>query len=145
MVKYNGGLLTKTERKDSEYYIMRHGFHEYFKREDESHLTYKYQLFEDWAKANFPVCLRLVEKYENPYPELNIEKAQQIIKEQEMLAAYEKPDRQVITAYFRTYVGPQSCDLPRKVELPVSTDFFFIRSELIKMFELDSQVKVMFK
>ena len=39
-------------------------------------MSYKYDIFKAWAVENFPVSLDLVEKYENPYPEMTEDQAE---------------------------------------------------------------------
>lgn len=36
-------------------------------------MSYKFEEFRDWALVNFPISLDLIEKYENPYPQLSEE------------------------------------------------------------------------
>jgi len=55
---------------------MRWGFHEYFRIAKENQMSYKYSKFTEWALENFPISLDLVEKYENPYPEMTEDQAE---------------------------------------------------------------------
>ena len=143
---YNGGKLKKLERKDSELYIMRWGFHEYFREAKENHMSYKFENFKAWATENFPVSLDLIEKYENPYPEMTEEDAE-MAKEQMQDIGVKTPTAEIIKLYFTAMVGPQMGRAPLVHKFPISTDFYYIRTWVINMFKIKktSSVKLSFR
>lgn len=70
--KYNSD--GRFHRKDYEFYILRHSFHEYFNKFKLDQFTYKYEDYVKFAEEHYPVSFRLIEKYENPYPPLDKDK-----------------------------------------------------------------------
>lgn len=141
---FNGLKVGKSERTDSEYYIMRHAFHEYFNTFEKTQFNYKFSEFVPWAKENYPISLTLIEKYENPYPEINYEK----LKEAgmgELPGQRIAPTVHYVKISFLTMVGPFMGKPPFGKKYPITTDFLYIRNWICQYFKIKKKDKVVLK
>lgn len=144
LTHYNGLKVGRSERRDSEYYIMRHAFHEYFNTFQKTQFTYKYTEFEKWATEIYPIALTLVDKYENPYPEVDFDK----LAEQGM---GKLPGQRVLHTVnyvhinFITAVGPFLGKPPFRKRYPITTDFLYIRNFICQYFKLKNKGSVVLK
>lgn len=139
LTRINAMDLNKYERKDCEYYFLRWVFHEYFTLHHLHQLSYKYNDFCAWATENYPAVFTLIEKYENPYPEVDVSVSQ----EDKSMAILGMEDKIQANRYsriiFSTLVGPLCGKPPIAKIFPKSTDFLYIRNWVSQTFKIKNK------
>lgn len=141
---FNGLKVGRSEKTDSEYYIMRHAFHEYFNTHEKTQFNYKYDEFEVWAKENYPISLTLVEKYENPYPEIDLDK----LNEQglgKLPGQKIAPKVHYVRINFLAMTGPFLGKPPFNKKYPITTDFLYIRNWISQYFKIKNKESIILK
>ena len=142
--QYDGRRIYKSDRADAEYYLMRFAFHEYFRIFKKDQFTYKYVDFKKWAKKIYPTAIKLVEKYENPYPELDKEK----LNGEEMgmqPGAIKRVKINYIKVSFICMFGEHLGKKPTRKKYPITTDFLYIRNWVKQFFKAKNKEDIVFK
>lgn len=67
----NGSDLKKYERKDCEIFYLRRTFDDYFKLRNSVYYDYDFEDFKKWAFQEHPTIKILLEKYGNPYEQMD--------------------------------------------------------------------------
>jgi len=141
LISYNGATVTKGERTDSEYYFMRWCFHEYFRLHQKTQLSYKYADFESWVTPLYPICLTLIEKHENPYPELSASLIHSLDTGSAGDISLLKSSSSYIRLYFVAYSGVYVGRAPISKRFPSTTDFFYIKNWALTTFKFKNKAK----
>lgn len=144
LTRVNGMDLNRYERKDCEYYFLRWVFHEYFKLHNLHQLSYKYADFCVWAEDSYPAVFKLIEKYENPYPEVEIQNDKGDMKEQMQRADQSQANRYT-KIIFSSIVGPLSGKPPIAKVFPRSTDFLYIRNWVSQTYKIKNKEAIAMK
>lgn len=127
----NGWQISKFDRRDGEYYLLRWVFHEYFDIFNKHQMNYKFKEFEAWAKQEYPIVFELIEMHENPYPEVGDDVSKDDPEYIEALKAIEKNAKTMNTSYvnlrFTLPVGKYS-ETGYKKRFPKTIDFYYIKN-----------------
>lgn len=144
LTRINAMDLNRYERKDCEYYFLRWVFHEYFTIHHLHQLSYKYKDFCVWATENYPAVFPLIDKYENPYPEVDVS-----VSQEDKALASEMQEKSQANRYakiiFSTLVGPLCGKPPIAKIFPRSTDFLYIRNWVSQTFKIKNKEMIQMK
>lgn len=143
LTRVNGMDLTRYERKDCEYYFLRWVFHEYFRIHNLHQLSYKYADFCIWAEENYPAVFKLIEKYENPYPEVEIQ--QDRADGNAPALSNQTQSNRYTRIIFNSIVGPMSGKPPISKLFPRSTDFLYIRNWVSQIYKIKNKEAIAMK
>ena len=144
LTRINAMDLNRYERKDCEYYFLRWVFHEYFNLNHLHQLSYKYKDFCVWATENYPAVFPLIEKYENPYPEVDVSVSNE---DKAMVAEMQEKAQgnRYTKIIFSTLVGPLCGKPPIAKIFPRSTDFLYIRNWVSQTFKVKNKDLIQMK
>lgn len=144
LTRINAMDLNRYERKDCEYYFLRWVFHEYFNLHQLHQLSYKFKDFTVWATEHYPAVFSLIEKYENPYPEVDVN-----VSQEDKVMAGEMQEKSQGNRYtkiiFSTLVGPLCGKPPISKLFPRSTDFLYIRNWVSQTFKIKNKEMIQMK
>jgi len=137
---YNGEDIHSYEVTDAQYYIMRYAFHEFFRIFEKDQFSYKFTNFEKWATEHMPIALKMIEKYENPYPELD-EKLRDA-DNGPVPGQGNNPHMNFIEIFFSVNSGPFLGKDPVPKKYPITTDFLYIRNWVSYVFNIKQKDKI---
>jgi hypothetical protein len=141
---YNGQDVYSYDITDAQYYMMRYAFHEFFRIFEKDQFTYKFSNFEKWAEQHLPLALKLIEQYENPYPELDESKRQE--GDEGMVPGQSnQPKINYIKVTFVAMAGPLMGKEPIPKTYPITTDFLYIRTWVSQTFKLKDRERIVMK
>lgn len=143
LTRINGMDLNRYERKDCEYYFLRWVFHEYFNLHNLHQLSYKFANFQVWAQENYPGVFPLIQKYDNPYPEVSAVAAEDEIKK--LPVQTDHSGARFTKLLFTCPFGPMSGKPPVSKTFPRSTDFLYIRNWVSQTFKIKNKEAITIK